>query len=75
MQFCLIPDLLLMEELMKKYLMIILALVLVFAMVAGCAPKGGTDPTEPVKTEGEKPVVTDPVEPPPGLMQLRSRFR
>lgn len=52
---------------MKKYWMIILALALVFTMVVGCAPKGGTDPTEPSKTEGEKPVVTDPVEPPTGL--------
>ncbi|HPX93569.1 MAG TPA: extracellular solute-binding protein [Bacillota bacterium] len=50
---------------MKKYLMIILALVLVFALVAGCAPKvtpEPTGPTEPAKTEG----AGEP-EPPTGL--------
>lgn len=36
---------------MKKYLLVIMALVLALALIAGCAPKGPS-PTEPSKTEG-----------------------
>lgn len=61
-----------MEENMKKYLMIILALVLIFALVVGCAPKEATELTEPEATGTQGQV--EP-ETPTGLAAQKLRFR
>ncbi len=57
---------------MKKYLMIILALVLIFALVVGCAPKEATELTEPEATGTQGQV--EP-ETPTGLAAQKLRFR
>ena len=51
---------------MKKYLMIILAFVLVLALLAGCAPKETAEPTDPVVQPTGTQGQVEP-EPPTGL--------